>query len=122
MNPRRHRISVTTAADGSATAYTDEPVVGRILAVIYNKDTFDNGSTMTLTVEQTAQPIWAESNVNASAVRYPRAQLHTAAGAAATMDGTRPLMEPVPVASSRLKMVIASGGNTKAGTFDVLVG
>jgi hypothetical protein len=122
MNPRRHRISVTTASDGSATAYTDEVVVGRVLAVIYTKTDFDNGSTMTLTVEQSAQPVWSESNVNASALRYPRAQVHLAAGTAATLDGTRPMLEPVPVANSRLKLVIAAGGNAKSGTFDILVG
>jgi hypothetical protein len=122
MNPIRHRISITTAADGSATGYTSEPVLGRVLGVVYTKTDFADGSTMTLTVEQTAQPVWAETGVNASAVRYPRSQVHTAAGVAATLDGTVAMLEPVPVAFSRLKLVIASGGNAKTGTFDILVG
>lgn len=122
MNPRRHRISITTAADGSATAYTSEIVVGRVLGVVYTKTNFADGSTMTLTVEETAQPVWAETGVNASAVRYPRAQVHTGAGVAATLDGTRAMLEPVPVPSSRLKLVIAGGGDAKTGTFDIITG
>jgi hypothetical protein len=122
MHVEKRTISITTAADGSATAYTDGIANGRVLAVIYTKTNFDNGSTMTLTSETTGQSIWAESNVNASAVRYPRAGVHDVVGVAATLDGTRLVRDYVHVCEERLKVIVASGGNAKTGTLTILVG
>lgn len=121
MYIERHIVPVTTAADGSATVYT--PVVtGRVLGIRYLKTDFDNGSTMTATMEATGEAIWAESNVNASASRYPRVGVHDAVGVAATLDGTRLARDYVHVAKDRVKIVIASGGNAKSGEFHVLIG
>lgn len=40
-----------------------------------------------------------------------------------TLDGTRKSAAPVPVgAGSRVKIVVAQGGDTKSGTFHVLIG
>lgn len=122
MHVARHTVTVTTAADGSATGYTSEPVTGRVLGIIYTKTDFDNGSTMTVTGETSGIAVWAESNVNASATRYPRSQVHDNVGAALTYDATRKVCEPVPVAEERLRIVIASGGNVKTGVFAFLVG
>lgn len=118
----RHTVAVTTASDGSATAYTSEPVTGRVLGIVYTKTDFADGSTMTVTGETTGVAIWAETGVNATATRYPRAQVCGATGTALTYDGTRIVAEPVPLAGERVKIVIASGGATKTGTFSILIG
>lgn len=126
MYPRKFEIDVLTAADGSFTGYTNEPVSGEILSLAYVKDgsnPFDNGSTMTLTSEESAQAIWAESNVNASATRAPRQATHSTVGAAAlyAAAGTA-VNDRIPVAQERLKLVVASGGNAKNGKLIIWVG
>lgn len=122
MYVQTEAVAVTTAADGSATAYTTNPVSGRVLGIRYVKTDFADGSTITTTVEATGEAIWAESNVNASASRYPRVGVCGATGTALTYDNTRTVNEPVAVGGSRIKIVIASGGNTKTGTFYIMVG
>lgn len=117
---RRVKITMTTAADGSGTAYS-EAVHGHVVGIVYVKTDFDNGSTMTFTTETLAIPIWAQTGVNASAVVYPRAQVHSAAGAGLTYDGTRTVCEPVLVCDERIKVVVASGGDTKNATWYVLL-
>lgn len=123
MVPVKVTISggVTTAADGSFTGYTDE-VSGRLLAIRYVKSNFDNGSTMTVTLETTGIAVWAESNVDASATRLPRTQVCGPTGTALTYDGTRTVNEPIVVAKERIKLVVASGGNAKTGTFYFVLG
>lgn len=125
MQVEKHAISVTTDAAGAATAYTSLAVTGRILAIHYVKPSsggFDNGSTITATLEATGEPIWAEANVNASAIRYPRVGVHDAVGVAATLDGTRLARDHVHAVNDRVKIVVASGGNTKAATINIIVG
>lgn len=109
-------VSVTTAADGSATAYSDY-LSGAISQISYVKTDFDNGSTFTITVESSGQTVWGETGVNASATRAPRQATHSTAGAAATYDGTRAVLDKIAIQEDRIKIVIASGGNAKTGQF-----
>jgi hypothetical protein len=114
---------MVTAADGSFTGYTSKPVTGKIIAVVYTKTDFADGSTMTLTGEESGMAIWAESNVNASAVRAPRQATHSTVGAAALYAvGGAAVLDEIVVANERLKIVVASGGNVKSGTLNVIVG
>ncbi len=69
---------------GNATAYSPR-IAGKIHSVQYIKDetaAFTDGVDFTVTADATGESIWAESNVNASAVRYPRAPVHSQVGAA----------------------------------------
>lgn len=120
MHVERHVIEVTTAADGSATAYS--PVVtGRISAIHYVKNDFADGVDFTVTSEATGQQVWVETNVNASAIRAPRQPVHTQAGAAISYAATFAVHEPISVAKDRIKFVLAAGGDTKRGTFHVVI-
>ncbi len=117
-------ISLTTNASGAATAYS-EVVTGRILAIRYEKPSsgsFVDGVDFTITLEKTAEAIVTLTDCNASANFYPRVQVHDASGVGATTDGTRLLREPVVAVNDRVKVVVASGGDTKAGTIHVTVG
>lgn len=115
-------VSVTTIADGSATAYSDGPVTGKISQIRYVKTDFDNGSTFTITSEATGETIWAESNVNADATRAPRQATHSTAGAAALYaGGGAAVLDKIALANDRIKIVIASGGNVKTGTFHFVI-
>lgn len=123
MFSQRHAVTVTTAADGSATAYTDRAVQGEIVTVSYVKTDFDNGVDFNITTETTLQDVWVEQNVNASAVRSPRQATHGTDGVARLYAaGGAAVGGPVVAAFERIKIVIAQGGNVKTGTFYFIVG
>jgi hypothetical protein len=115
---RRLTVNVTTAADGSATAYSDPIDYGLLSQIRYVKGNFDDGSTITVTAEATGETLWTESAVNASATRAPRQPTHSTAGAASlyAAAGTA-VTDKIAIVSDRIKIVIAAGGNTKTGTF-----
>lgn len=118
MYARRHTVSVTTAADGSATAYTGTTVNGFVHSIQYVKTDFDNGVDFTITTEITGQNLWVDTNVNASETVCPRQPTHDAVGAASLYAaGGEPVEDYIAAADERVKIVIAQGGNAKTGTF-----
>lgn len=121
MHVKGFTITPTTDASGDATEYSDTIHHGEILAVIYTKDDFADGVDFDISLEDTEQELWDEDDVNASATRYPRVQVHDTTGTALTLDGTRIAYTRIPVYRERVKVVIANGGDTKSGTFLVLV-
>lgn len=114
-------VPVTTAADGSATAYS--PVItGKLSQIRYVKTDFDNGSTITITAEATGETLWTEAAVNASATRAPRQATHSTAGAAALYAAAGAAVnDKIALADDRIKIVIASGGNVKSGAFHFVI-
>lgn len=121
MHAQRHVVSLTTDASGDATGYTPN-VTGRVLAIRYVKTDFADGVDFTITAEATGQAILTLTNQNASGSFYPRVPVQDEAGADATLDGTRKMREPVVLAHDRVKIVVASGGDTKTGAVHVIVG
>lgn len=117
----RHEVAITTDSSGDATGYT--PVVtGRISTVRYAKTDFADGVDFTITIEGTGEGVWTESNVNASATRAPRQATHDIVGAASLYaSGGESVEAPIVLANDRVKIVVASGGNTKTGTFHVVI-
>lgn len=121
MAVKREAVSVTTAADGSATAYSSV-VSGKLSQIRYVKTDFDNGSTFTITAEATGETLWSESAVNASATRAPRQATHNTSGVAALYAGSGTAVnDKIVLAKDRVKIVIASGGNVKTGTFHIVM-
>lgn len=118
---QRHVVSVTTDGSGDATAYT--PVItGKVCTIIYTKTDFADGVDFTITAEATGETIWAENDVNASKTVAPRQATHTTAGVAALYAAAGvAVLDDIVVAQDRVKIVIASGGVTKSGTFIVVV-
>ncbi len=114
-------VPVTTAADGSATAYS--PVVsGRIETIRYVKTDFANGVDFTITAEATGETIWTQADVNASATVAPRQPTHSTAGVAALFAaGGLAVNEGIVLANDRVKIVIAQGGNVTSGAFHIVV-
>lgn len=118
---RRYKVTVTTAADGSATAYTPR-LSGKVQQIEYVKGDFTDGVDFTITGEATGIGLWTEANVNASAVRAPRLACHSQVGAALLYAaGGTAVTDEIALSSDRVKIVIAQGGNAKSGTFHVLV-
>jgi hypothetical protein len=121
---RRFKMTVTTASDGTATAFSPR-VNGKLHSIQYIKDAtipYTDGVDFTVTAETTGESILTESNVNASAVRYPRAPTHSQVGAAALYaTGGTPISDKVAVAGDRVKIAIAQGGSAKVGAFQILI-
>lgn len=121
---KRYKMTVTTAADGTATAYSPR-VSGEIHQIEYVKDGtsgYTDGVDFTITGEATGVNLWTEANVNASAVRAPRQPTHSQAGVAALYaSGGTAVQARVAVANDRIKIAIAQGGASKVGVFHVLV-
>jgi hypothetical protein len=119
----RHTVDVTTNASGAAEVYS--PVItGKISAIHYIKPGsggFENGVGFTITSEITGQSLWTEAAVNASKTVAPRQATHTTAGAAAlyASDGAA-VLAPIALAKDRVKIAIASGGNTTNGKFIII--
>lgn len=117
----RHTVTVTTAADGSATAYS--PVVtGKLSQIRYVKTDFAIGVDFTITSEATGETLWTEANVDASATRAPRQATHGTDGVAAlyAAAGTA-VNDKIALAKDRVKIVIANGGNAAIGTFHIIM-
>ncbi len=114
----RHTVSVTTATGGGAIGYT--PVItGRIAAIAYAKATgspFASTADITVTTDISAQSVWSEANVNASETNHPVAVANLTDGSASTLTEI-----PIYAANERVKIAIAQGGNTKIGTFTVII-
>lgn len=121
MTTRRFVVSVTTAADGSATAYS--PFLSGCLSQIsYLKTDFADGVDFTITAEATGQTLWTESDVNAAKHCFPRAPTNSTAGVAALYaSGGTAVNDRISLGRDRVKIVIASGGNAKTGAFHIVV-
>ena len=117
----RYRLVVTTAADGTKTVLSPR-IAGKIHSIRYVKTDFADGVDFAITAEATGENIWTESNVNATADRYPRAPTHSQAGVAALYAaGGSAVLEPIAIASDKVKIVIAQGGNVKTGNFQITI-
>jgi hypothetical protein len=117
-----HKLKVTVTTDGSGDAVAYSPrVAGKIHSVAYVKPgsaSYADGVDFTITSEATGEQIWVESNVNATAYRYPRAATHSNAGVAAlyAAAGTA-VQDKIALAADRIKIVVAQGGAAKVGAF-----
>lgn len=121
MTVRRFVVSATTDGSGNATVYTPY-FSGKVHSIRYVKTDFTNGVDFTITADVTGDTVWTESNVDASATRYPRAATHSVAGAASLYAAAGEAVNGrVLLGSDRIKIVIASGGATHTGVFHVTV-
>lgn len=119
---KRYTVTATTDGSGDATVYTPT-VNGRILNVIYTKTDYADGVDFTITLEDTGIGLWTESNVNASATRSPHQLTHSQVGAELDYAaGGSKVETDIWAADERVKIVVANGGATKVGVFDVIVG
>lgn len=116
MAIRKHSVSITTASNGSATAYTGY-VSGFIMAIQYIKTDFADGVDFTITAEATGEAILSLTDQNSATIVRPRAATHSTAGVAAVYaSGGTAVNDRIALGRDRVKIVIAQGGNAKTGT------
>lgn len=122
---RMQTISVTTAADGSATVYSED-INGKVHTIQYVKTDFANGVDFNIFTETTNREIWDQDDVNASAYKnvvverswYDGTIAYIGPSAPTTdTDNTHIATDKIYVAGERVKFGIANGGNAKTGTF-----
>ncbi len=116
-------VSITTAADGSATAYTAKVYTGRVMKISYGGE-FDATLDTAITTAVTGQTLWTETDVAKSATfRCPRDPTHSSVGVASLYAGSgEPVEDYIHVVNERIKFVLAQGGNAVTGTFRVYIG
>jgi hypothetical protein len=117
---------VTTAADGSATAYSPT-ITGAISSIAYVADaTNPYAATVdfAITVEATGQGLWTQSDISASGTRAPRQPTHGQDGTDRFYTGTNvnhAVQDLICLANDRVQIVLAQGGNAKVGQFVITV-
>lgn len=118
-----HAVAVTTNGSGDATVYS-VPTFGTVVAVRYVPDgstPLDSAASLTITDNGTGLQVLAVSTLGGGGRDFwPRAFTMTTTGTNATYDGTRNVLDMVPVAGA-IKVVIAGGGATKSGTVYIFV-
>lgn len=123
----RHVIAVTTAADGTATAYSAKRLVGFIQRIRYvPDDTTPLAATadIAITAEDSGAAILSLTDQAQLAADYaPRMPTHSTAGAAALYAAAGAAVNAlIPLANERIKIVVAQGGNVLKGAYHVYVG
>ena len=91
-------------------------MTGKIQQIAYTKTDFANGVDFTITLEDTGQNLWTESNVNASKTVNPRTAADLESGSASVLTEVG-----IFAAFERVQIVVAQGGNTLAGSFKIIV-
>ncbi len=120
---RLYEVTVTTIADGSATAYAPSSgkARGRLESIQYQKVDYADGVDFTITDEETGESLWTDTNINASEIVRPRAPVMDQVGAARLYAaGGTAVSDRIGIVS-RIKIVIAAGGDTKSGIFRFIV-
>lgn len=111
-------VSIATSAGGAATVYIGHKIRGRLIALKYAPGTIDTGAGLTITGETSGVPILVKANAGTSTVfYYPRVIPNKNTDGSAFTD----VAEPIHLFRERIKVVVASGGATKAGTITAYV-
>lgn len=119
---RRFVVPITVDENGDAEVYS--PVLsGKVVSIRYVKDDFAGDDlAFTITAEDSGETIWAEEDVAASATRYPRAALHSTAGAASLYAALgEAVLGKIALSQDRVKFVIAGAGDETSGTFHLTI-
>lgn len=116
MYVESHIVSLTTDSGGDATGYTPF-VTGKILEIAYTKVDFAAGVDIDVVGDASGIVYWSEDDVNATKTVRPAVAVHTTAG----VEVSDVYASPAAI-NERIKIVVGSGGDTKTGTFRVIVG
>lgn len=126
--PTSIKVEVTTDAAGNASVVSDLTALGRVLQMRYipdGADPLDTGADLTVTLNESGVNVLTKVNIGTSAfTAVPRQQVHNAVDGSDALyaDAGEPVLDFIYSAGERLKVDIASGGDTLSGVFEFLVG
>ena len=117
---KNRTLSITTAADGSATVNDTTAILGKLYAIEYRPGTIATGATITATCEGGgSKPLLTKATAGtANSWYYPRDLVHAVADGAA-LTGTSGGDRCKPILSGRVRVVVAAGGNGGVGTVEI---
>ena len=98
-------------------------VTGKVSAIHYVEDfsnAYSDGVSVVVTAEATGEAI-LKANLSVSATFAPRQPTHTTTGAPALYDSSYPVLDSICLANDRIKIAVLDGGDTKTGTFHVVI-
>jgi hypothetical protein len=127
MGMRQYKITVNSAADGTAVGFSQRVLGGTIQSISYVKASADNYADtvdFVITKESTGEILWSEENVTASKTVYPRAATNeNVAGMAGALyaDSGEAVRDKIGIAVDRVRVQLAQAGANKTGQFIVLV-
>jgi len=113
-------LSITTAANGSATVNDTTAILGELYAIEYRPGTIATGATITVTCEGGgSKPLLTKVSAGtANSWYYPRDLVHAVADGAA-LTGTSGGDRCKPILSGRVRVVVAAGGSGGIGTVEI---
>jgi len=118
------RLAITTNGSGAATVNAVEASYGEVYAVKLAIGSL--AATTDITLSYTNAPdavdvtLLTLTDQSASALYYPRHQVHGSTGSGLTLDATQ-IAFAQPIIAGRLKAVVAQGGDTKSGVLLVYI-
>jgi len=119
---QRYVVTVTTDEKGKGIGYTPA-VTGKVSAIHYVKDSsnaYSGGAAVVVTAEATGETI-LEVDLDRSATFAPRQATHAIDGTPAYYASLHPVLDSICLANDRIKIAVSNGGNTKTGTFPVVI-
>lgn len=121
---KRHVISVTSDTTGAVTAYTDEPINGRIYNIGLEFTAASTTADVTVTTRDTSQSILVASNITSPKTYAPRQPVHknsdgTALVFSSTVSGSA-AYDYLYACNEQLKIVVGEAGDLKALRFWVI--
>ena len=119
----RQVIPVTTDENGDAVVHSGV-VNGKIVEIGYIKDGingFAAGVDFDIETEITAQKLWDEDDVNASKAVRPLITSYDTLGTELVVNTEDAVYQPIAVVDERVKFTVDDGGDSKIGTFHIVV-
>ena len=120
---QRYVVTVTTDKEGDGIGYTPA-VTGKVSAIHYVKDTsnaYSDGVNVLVKSEATDETILEIGDVRMSASFAPRRATHTIDGMRAYYTSPNAVLDSICLANDRIKIAVSNGGDTKTGTFHVVI-
>jgi len=119
----RQAIPVITDEEGDAVVFSGV-VNGQIVAIKYEKAStngFSAGVDFDVETEALKQEVWSEDDVNDSKAVYPLVGSHNTDGEVILVDESDAVYQRISAIDERVKFTVANGGDTKSGTFYLVV-
>ena len=108
----------THATTGAATVYFASPTRGKVHAIKYEPGTIATGAGIVITGETSGVPIITKADMGTSTVwLYPRRIPHKVDDGSVFTD----VAEEVQAFNERIKLALASGGNSKTGSMTIYI-
>jgi len=119
--PQSETVAIAVDASGDATVYSSV-IRGTLRHLRYLPGTLDTGADLTVTLETSGIEVLAKLNAGTSDITYsPQQKVQkNADGADALFSTGNEVRTPIFIANERVKIVVAQGGVSMAGSIIIV--